>query len=199
MWIGLSGGIGCGKTTVAELLRQKGWGGIDADQLAHECLRESEIIVEVSKIFGKSVLGPGGELNRSEVAAQAFADRNKLSQLENLVHPCVQRKVQAKLNELRRGGKENIFYDVPLLFEKNMQNQFDGTICVVCERSDQLERLQKRSALKPAEALARISAQMPLGEKRKLADWIIENSGSLLELEKRVDNVIMEIKNKTKV
>src|SRR5688572_878381 len=134
LWIGLTGGLGTGKSTVAKILRQKGHLVVDADEMARLALDPAgKILTKVLDRFGAGMLGSDGNLDRSKLAAVVFADRALLTELEKLVHPEVRRLT---LEHRRRGeaeGREIAFYDVPLLFEKNMAGDFSKTVVVVAD------------------------------------------------------------------
>ncbi len=198
LWLGLTGGIACGKSTVAALLAKKGFAVLDADQMAHLCLQTPEAKRAVREIFGDDIF-IDGEVDRPSLGRRVFKNTDLLHQLEAILHPCVRQKIFAERTRLMGIGATKIIYDVPLLFEKNLQGDFDATICVVCSEDIQLARLMSRNGLSRKEASLRIQAQMPLPEKVKLADFVIENSGDLTTLEKRVADLILQIKNVTNV
>ena len=194
MWIGLTGGIACGKSAVTEYLRSKGLDVVDADELAHKALSRGESSYNsVVKEFGESVLAPDKSIDRKTLAAIVFNDKTKLLTLEQIVHPWVQTQVKAKRSALEVAGKTLAFYDVPLLYEKNLVAQFDQTIVVACDEKLQIERLNKRNGFSAEEARRRIAAQWPLVEKIKKANHVIYNNGSLEDLHKAVNSVLANI------
>lgn len=197
VWIGLTGGIACGKSAVTEYLRSKGLDVVDADELAHKALSRGESSYNsVVKEFGESVLAPDKSIDRKTLAGIVFNDKMKLLTLEQIVHPWVQTQVKAKRNALEVAGKTLAFYDVPLLYEKNLAAQFDQTIVVACDENLQIERLNRRNGFSVEEARRRIAAQWPLVEKIKKANHVIYNNGSLADLHNAVNSVLANISHK---
>jgi len=191
LWVGLSGGIACGKSTVAKILRTRGFAVIDADVIAREVVSQgSAAHAEIAQIFGADSISADGELNRSKVATHVFANRDQLRKLESIIHPLVRAKTEVLKQELMARGVPLAFYDVPLLFEKKMQGLFDRIIVVTSTPELQLSRLMARNHLTEAEAVKRISAQLPLAEKIAGADHVIENSGNTLALELAIDSLL---------
>ena len=191
LWVGLSGGIACGKSTVAKILRTRGFAVIDADVIAREVVSQgSAAHAEIVQIFGADSISADGELNRSKVATHVFANRDQLRKLESIIHPLVRAKTEVLKQELMARGVPLAFYDVPLLFEKKMQGLFDQIIVVTSTPELQLSRLMARNHLTEAEAVKRISAQLPLAEKIAGADHVIENSGNTLALELAIDSLL---------
>ena len=191
-WVGLTGGIGTGKSTVADILRQRSYEVIDADRIAREALDvSSPLFAEVMRVFGPAILNDQGEMNREKLAEIVFSDRQKKSELEDIVHPFVQKKVQERRSALESEGAKIVFYDLPLLFEKSLQNQFDKTVVVECDPKIQLQRIQARNPQWSLNEINnRIRNQLPLAEKVSAADYVIRNNGSLSDLDKQVDLLI---------
>lgn len=193
-WIGLTGGIACGKSAVAAHLRSKGWSVIDADVLAHAALSPGESSYQrVVQFFGSGIVNADKSIDRKALGTIVFADRSKLEYLEQVIHPWVQQQTQKKRKELEDAGATLAFYDVPLLFEKNLHSQFDEVIVVACDEALQVSRLQARNGFSVEEAKRRIAAQMPLLEKIKRTSHVIYNNGTLAELEAATDAVIAKI------
>jgi dephospho-CoA kinase len=191
LWYGLTGGLGTGKSTVASLIRSHGIPVIDADRLAKEVVEKGSIGLErVRQVFGPDILSPQGELDRSKMAEIVFARPDRLSQLEAIIHPLVQEAVLQQKNWLKDQGCPWAVYDVPLLFEKNLKKQFDGIITVAADEQQQIERVKKRNAWNDEEILKRIRVQVPMSEKIKLSDYVINNQGSLPDLEKQVASLV---------
>lgn len=194
-WIGLTGGIACGKSAVATYLRSKGLPVVDADELAHMALRPGESsYTQVVHFFGPGILNSDKTINRKTLGELVFSDKSKLDFLEKAIHPWVQAKTQQKRKELEASGAKIAFYDVPLLFEKNLQAQFDAVIVVSCEETLQIQRLQTRNGFSIDEAKKRISAQMPIKEKVAQTPHVIQNNGSLQDLAKNTEVVLAKIK-----
>ncbi|HRO67920.1 MAG TPA: dephospho-CoA kinase [Pseudobdellovibrionaceae bacterium] len=189
-WIGLTGGLGSGKSTVAAFLRSKGWPVIDADQIAHQVLaRGTPGLTKVLEEFGADLLLPSGELNRRELGMRVFGQPDRLLALEKIVHPLVQDEVQRQKQAFQQAGFQKAFYDVPLLFEKNIEG-FDAVVVVTSDADVIRSRLKRRNAWADAEIETRIGAQIPLGEKEKRADHVIRNDEGLKELEESVDRLL---------
>lgn len=195
-WIGLTGGIGTGKSTVADILRRRSYQVIDADQIAREALEtNSPVFSDVVRVFGPVILDDSGCIQRAKLAEIVFNEPSKKIELENIVHPFVQKKVQELKMLLAKEGAIVAFYDVPLLFEKKLQGQFDKTIVVSCEPEIQLQRIQKRNPQWSAEEInSRVLSQLPLITKVEKADYVIDNNGNLNELESQVEAVLESLK-----
>ncbi|MGP8249798.1 MAG: dephospho-CoA kinase [Candidatus Dormibacteria bacterium] len=186
--IGLTGGIASGKSTVAGMLAAKGAWIVDADQLARRVVGPgTPALSEIARSFGPDVIAADGSLDRSRLAELVFADESARQRLNAIVHPGVLELSQGEIREAQAAGAGVVVYDVPLLFETQRQKEFDGTLVVWVEPQAQLLRLRLRSDLSEADAMARIAAQMPLDRKRELADWVIDNSGTLEATRELVD------------
>lgn len=191
LWVGLTGGIASGKSTVSRLLRARGFAVIDADQLAREVVRPgTEGHREVVAAFGPDVVSASGELDRKRIGSLVFADPVKLQELERIIHPRVRARAQELRDELAAEGQRIAFYDVPLLFEKNMQSLFDRTVAVVCPPDVQVARLMSRDGLTLEEARKRLETQLPIATKATLADAVIRNDGDLAALELEVERFL---------
>ena len=193
-WIGLTGGIGSGKSTVAKMLRELGEPVIDADDLAHEVMAcGGTAYSDIVKLFGKGILNSAHEIDRKKLGNMVFSDKNLLKNLESIVHPRVRELSQKRRRELESRGFARAFYDVPLLFEKNLQNQFDTSVLVYCSESLQKQRIRERNGLNDEEIDRRLSAQIPIDEKRQRADFVIDNSGSLADLKSEVRKILSQL------
>lgn len=188
--IGLTGGMGCGKSTVGRYLESLGWGRVDSDAVVHELLAgDAETIGDVVAAFGSDVLLPDGGVDRAKVGALVFGSPDKLAQLESILHPRVRQRWEAALAS---GGDWVV--EIPLLFEKKLQKNVDLTVCVFCHSDTQVERLEKRG-MDRTQALARIGRQMPLSEKAELADHVLLNDGPPSYLAAQVDRLLSQLKN----
>jgi dephospho-CoA kinase len=184
--VGLTGGIASGKSTLAAALRELGAAVIDADALARDAVRRgSPALARIANEFGPGVLGPDGELDRKAMGARVFADPAARERLEAIVHPAVRAGVAAETARLAADGHALALYDVPLLFERGLDREVDGVVVVYAPPEVQLARLQARDGMTVAEARARLEAQMPIDEKARRADVVVDNSGDLASLRAR--------------
>lgn len=187
-WIGLTGGIATGKSTVAGLLKSLGHPVLDADAIAHQALVQgSPVIGEIVKAFGKNILS-GENVDRKKLGSIVFSDPAKRECLEQIVHPFVQSQVRKEREKLK--NHEWVFYDVPLLYEKNLQDQFDAVIVVASSREKQIERLKKRNFLSDIEIETRLNSQLPVEEKVKKANFVIWNNHGESELKKELEKIL---------
>jgi dephospho-CoA kinase len=190
--VGLTGGIGSGKTTVAELLRAKGAVILDADEYARRAVEAgSPALARVVERFGPEVLAADGSLDRERMAAVAFADPSARTDLEAIVHPEVARLFSEDL-ERYRGTDEVVVYVVPLLAERGLQDLFDVVVGVSAPEDLRVDRLRARGMAED-DARARIAAQLPEHERLAVADIVVANRGSLAGLEAEVDRLWAEL------
>jgi dephospho-CoA kinase len=176
--VGLTGGVATGKSTVAKMFKQCGAAVIDADQLAHDVVKPGKPAWrEIVKTFGKTILNTDRTLNRRELGSLVFGSRAKLRRLEHIIHPRVARE-QARLTKqaAKKDPHAVVIYDVPLLFEAGIDKRVDRTIVVTADRDTQIARLKKRNGLSRADAIRRITSQMPLSKKIRLADIVIDGT-----------------------
>ncbi len=187
--IGLTGGIASGKSVVAKLLEEKGAHLIDADTLAREAVEPGRPAwQEIVNWLGESVLLPNQTIDRVKLANLVFNDRRMLEKLNKIVHPWVGSRFIAISEEIKKREPDAILvYDIPLLIEAGMQKMVDHILLVYVPREVQIARLQQRNGLSRAEAELRLKAQMPLEDKRKHADTVIDNNGSLADTARQVD------------
>jgi dephospho-CoA kinase len=176
--LGLTGGIGSGKSMVALMFAQLGAAVIDADQLAREVVEPGEpALQEIAATFGRGVLLPDGRLNRGKLAGIIFADAAARARLNAITHPRIRERIDAAV-EARRSGPGLLIVDIPLLYENDRAGSVEKVIVVWVDPETQLRRLNERDGLTVAAAQQRIAAQMPLDAKRARADHVIDNSGS---------------------
>ena len=193
--VGLTGGIASGKSTVAEILARQGAAIINADVLAREVVEPGhQAWTEIVNTFGTAVLQPDRALDRQKLRAIIFDDPDARKKLESIIHPQVRALAEQRIREHAAAGYAVIVYEVPLLFEGNLQEWLRPVILVACDVDTQRKRLQSRDNLSAAQAQKHIEAQMSLEEKRRLADYVIENNGSLEDLERQVQAVLEKIK-----
>lgn len=178
--IGLTGGIASGKNTVARFLEQLGAVVIDADLLAREAVApDSPALAQIAGLFGRSVLLPDGNLDRHVMRDMVFADPEKRSQLEAILHPAIKSLAELRLAELRKAGTEVAVYMAPLLIEAGATDRVDEVWVVTVRPEIQLERLMARDQCSREQAGQIVAAQMPLREKEHYGVVVIDNSGDL--------------------
>jgi dephospho-CoA kinase len=177
--VGLTGGIATGKSTVSTLLRQLGCEIIDADLLAREVVEPGQpawttIVAE----FGQGVVTAGGTLDRKKLGAIVFAHPERRRRLEAITHPAIRERFQARLDELaERGFTGLVVFDAAVMIESGNYKNMDRLVVVVTDEPTQMARLRGRDGTEDAEGRRKIASQMPLAEKAKLADYVIDNSG----------------------
>jgi len=187
--VGLTGGIGSGKSTVARLLEKRGAVVFDADLLAREAVEPGTPgHAAVIERFGADVLAPGGELDREALASIVFADPSARRDLEEIVHPEV-RRLFAEGSEAHRDTDRVVVFSAPLLVETGMHTAFEVLVVVSATVATQIERLMHQRGMSEPSIRARIDAQAPLEDKAAAADFLVDNEGSLDELESQVDRL----------
>jgi dephospho-CoA kinase len=188
--VGLTGNIGSGKSTVAQLLSERGATIIDADVLARRAVEVGTAAHKaIVERWGTSILEPSGMLDRAALRRIVFSEPSELEQLNALVHPEVERMRAALVEQARLRGDKLVVCDIPLLFERRMTDVFDKIVLVDAPRPVRLERLVRERGLRETEAMAMIVAQMPAELKGARADFVIDNAGTLAQLDARVAEV----------
>ncbi len=186
--IGLTGSIAAGKSTVSKRLQELGAYVIDADAVSRELSEKgSPVLHEIQSAFGDGVIAPDGALDRALLSRIVFADEAQRKKLEAILHPAIKRRMREM--EDAQAGAERVVYDVPLLFESGMDAQMDEIWVVDAPRETRIRRLEERNGLDREQAERRIRAQMPDEEKRRRADVLIENDGTIEELIRKVDDL----------
>lgn len=192
--IGLTGGIGTGKSAVAAVLRELGATVIDADEATRAVqARGSEGLRLLVEEFGPDIVTPDGELDRPRLADLAFRDAEARQRLNAIVHPLVRQWMAERQQEAVERGDPAVVMDIPLLFEARGADAFETVLLVYAPEELQLRRLTELRGMSEEQARARIGAQMPIEQKRRLATYVIENTGSLDELRRRVRDVWAEL------
>ena len=191
---GLTGGIASGKSVVAARLRARGVAVIDADQLARDAVAAGTAgLAEVVKAFGAGVLAADGALDRKKLAAEVFADDGKRKTLNGIVHPVVTMLTFKRAAELRDEGRVLACYEAALIVENGVADAFRPLVVVAAPEDVQIARACARDGASEGDVRGRLRAQMPLGEKVRVADFVIENAGSLADLERRTDEVLTAV------
>ncbi len=191
---GLTGGIGSGKSTVAEFFRNAGVPIVDADALARRVVTPgSPGLLALVGLFGPEILLPSGELDRRALAARVFSSDAERELLNGIVHPLVRREAEREFARLSEEGHRVVGYDVPLLFETGQEENFRPVVVVSVPEPAQVARVVRRDGLSEDEAEARVEAQLPLSEKASRADFVIDNSGTLDETERSTLGVLREL------
>lgn len=188
--IGLTGGIGSGKSTVAQLLEQQGWVLVDADRIARDIVEPGQpALTELADAFGQDILLPNGSLDRGLLASRAFASREKTDLLNSITHPRIQEETQARFEAARQGGADFVVYDMPLLVDKGLHKDMDATIVVDVDVEERVRRLVEYRGLDEGDARRRIAAQIPDDVRRAAADFVIDNNGPREALDAQVAGV----------
>lgn len=189
--VGLTGGIACGKSTVAQMFVDLGAHLIDFDRLAHLVQEPGKpAYEEVVNRFGEEILQSDKKIDRVKLGNIVFSNKKKMVELNNIVHPSVYQEWNIRLDRIRVKEKHAIVLsDVPLLFEGGMQHLFDLTLLVLIAPEEQIRRLCIRNRLSEEEAKKRLKSQMPIKQKIKLADIVIDNEGSVSDTEKKVKQI----------
>ena len=189
--IGITGGIASGKSLITKSLIEEGYYVIDTDKIAHQLLKDANIIEEIIRTFGDEVY-VDGVVNRKILGSIIFQDKNKQQKLNNIIHPLVIEEVEHLLSITTEALE---FVDVPLLFESGMEEMMDYVIVVSVSPNIQLERLMRRDHITKEYALNKINMQMPLSDKIKLADYIIDNNDGIEDTLSQLDIIIRRVKN----
>lgn len=189
--VGLTGGIATGKSTVAKMFVELGAHLVDTDQLARQAVQPgSPALGEIQAAFGPGVLGPDGGLDRRGLRERVFGDERARARLNAIVHPRVGELVDAELRRLEAldpGGV--VLIDVPLLFETNWRGRYAAVVLVYAPAASQVERLMARDKVSRQGALTALTAQMDIEEKRRLAQFVVDNSGGMEETQTQVEAV----------
>lgn len=187
MIIGLTGSIASGKSTVSNMLSEKGLPIVDADLIARQVVEPGTAVMQqIEEAFGKDVIHPDGTLNREQLGAIIFDNAEKRDRLNNIMHPAIRAEMLRQKEAYIKAGEKTVIMDIPLLFESNLQSYVEKIIVVAVTPPVQKERLMKRNGLTDEEATARISSQIPVAEKVEVADAVIDNDGTIEETRKQL-------------
>jgi len=194
--VGLTGGIATGKSTVAKMFKRCGAIVIDADELAREVVEPGKPAWHaIVNTFGRQVVRPDRSLDRHVLGAMVFQNRSKLRQLERIIHPRVAREQQRIVRRIaKRKPHAVVIYEVPLLFEAGVDKRVDKIIVVTADRYTQIARLKKRNGLSRAEAIRRISSQMPLAKKVQRADHVLNGTLPRPSLSRHIGQLLKNLR-----
>ena len=199
MIIGLTGGIGTGKSTVSRKLRERGYPVIDLDVISREVIEYPEVIDELVRNFGNEILenqnNTSGKksISRNKLRQTVFKEEKKVSVLNSIMHPPIVEEMRRQIEELRKSYK-TVFVEVQLLFEAKLEKEFDIIVLVYADKKTQLERVLKRDGRSEGEVQQIINAQMDMTEKRRLSNYIIENNGDSEMLDLEIEKFIKKLK-----
>lgn len=191
--IGLTGPTGAGKSSVSKVFSESGFAVVNADEVAHNALLDTECIRRLVSAFGKEILCDDNSINRKALAKAAFATKENTRTLNSITHPVIIRLSEDKFTNLADAGYKNIIFDAPTLFEAGMDKDCDLIISVICPLDERIKRIIKRDNITRDEALARINAQKDNTFYTERSDFVIENNGDIETLTKRTEEIIKEI------
>ena len=194
--VGLTGGIATGKSTVAQMFKRCGAVIIDADQLARDVVRRGKPAWrEIVKVFGDDVLNQDGSIDRHALGTIVFHNRQKLRRLEHIIHPRVAREEQRLARRIaKRAPHAVVVYEVPLLFESGAHQRVDTIVVVTADRETQIARLKHRNGMTRTEALRRIKSQMPLAQKVRGADVVLDGTGDKTLVRKEIRRLMQNFR-----
>lgn len=195
--IGLTGGIGTGKSTVSDYLRKKGCIILDADEISRKMTEAGmPALLIIQNVFGDEVINTDGSLNRHKLGDIVFNDKDKLQKLQQIITTEVVDNINSKLSQLQSENCDNIVViDAPLLFECGMENIADENWLVITDMSIRIKRVKERDNLSEEQIIARINNQMSQEDKEKISDYILDNSGSLQQLYEQIDEKLERLKD----
>lgn len=198
MIIGLTGGIGTGKSTVSRKLRERGYPVIDLDVISREVIEYPEVIDELVRNFGNEILenqnNTSGKksISRNKLRQTVFKEEKKVSVLNSIMHPPIVEEMRRQIEELRKSYK-TVFVEVQLLFEAKLEKEFDIIVLVYADKKTQLERVLKRDGRSEGEVQQIINAQMDMTEKQRVSNYIIENNGDSEMLDLEIEKFIKKL------
>ncbi|UNU76076.1 dephospho-CoA kinase [Corynebacterium pseudodiphtheriticum] len=197
--IGLTGGIGSGKSTVARILQEHGFPIVDADLIAREIVEPGQpALAELAKEFGEAILNADGSLDRGLLASRAFTTKDTTQRLNDITHPRINQRTQELFDEARENGAEAVIYDMPLLIDKGLNKDMDATIVVHAAEHVRLERLTTKRGLDVDDVRRRINAQIDDETRKQYADILLDNNGTEEDLTQQIAQAVDKIKQLTK-
>ena len=194
--VGLTGNIGCGKSSLSNIFINEGINIVDADIIARQIYDDEKLLNKVYETFGTDIKNEDGSLNRKALGRIVFSNDEKLIQLNKLTHPVIRQRVSDEIEEYKSQNEEIVILDAALLVESDYLNFIDKLLVVTCKENIQIERIIARDNCSIEEALGRIKSQMSQENKVKYADYVIDNSATLSELRKKAFIFMNYIKEK---
>jgi len=204
MVIGLTGGIGTGKSTISQILREKKFPVIDLDVISHEIIKFPKVIKKIVENFGKEILENSSnfenknneiQVSREKLGKIIFENREKRLLLNSIMHPEILRVMREQVSKYKKNNKI-VFVEIQLLFEVQWEKEFDYILLVSAKKSTQIRRILERDNRSENDALNIINSQMSLEEKRKRSDFVIENDGNIEELKEKIDTFLEYLETK---
>lgn len=204
MVIGLTGGIGTGKSTISQILREKKFPVIDLDVISHEIIKFPKVIKKIVENFGKEILENSSnfenknneiQVSREKLGKIIFENREKRLLLNSIMHPEILRVMREQVSKYKKNNKI-VFVEIQLLFEVQWGKEFDYILLVSAKKSTQIRRILERDNRSENDALNIINSQMSLEEKRKRSDFVIENDGNIEELKEKIDTFLEYLETK---
>ena len=204
MVIGLTGGIGTGKSTVSQILQEKKFPVIDLDTISHEVIKIPKVIEKILENFGKEVLENSGNfenennairISREKLGKIIFENKEKRLLLNSIMHPEILHTMREQISKYKKNNKI-IFVEIQLLFEVQWEKEFDYILLISAKKSTQIRRILERDKRSENDALNIINSQMPLDEKKKRSDFVIENDGNIEELKEKIDKFLEYLETK---
>ncbi len=192
--LGLTGSIGCGKSSLSNILKDNNIDIIDADIISRKIFEDEKLLALAFEHFGDSIKNKDGSLNRKALGNIVFNDDNKLIELNNLTHPKIKEKILNEIEKAKLYNKYIVAIDAPLLIEGGYLDIVDKVLVITCNEDIQVNRIQKRDNCTKEEALSRISSQISQEDKVKYADYVLDNSGDLKELKEKTNEFLLYMK-----
>jgi dephospho-CoA kinase len=190
---GLTGGVGMGKSTAAQFLRERGAQIMDTDELARQLVQSGQpALMEIQAVFGKSIVAPDGRLRRDELAQIVFTDPDARKKLEAILHPRIRKRWLAQIETWRGENRALAVVVIPLLFETQAESGFDKIICVACSAAAQQERVRARGWT-PEQIQQRLDAQWPVDQKIARADFVVWTGGPLAVHAQQIEQVLQKL------
>ena len=204
MVIGLTGGIGTGKSTVSQILREKKFPVIDLDTISHEVIKIPKVIEKIVENFGKEVLENSGNfenknnairISREKLGKIIFENKEKRLLLNSIMHPEILHTMREQISKYKKNNKI-IFVEIQLLFEVQWEKEFDYILLISAKKSTQIRRILERDKRSEIDALNIINSQLSLDEKKKRSNFVIENDGNIEELKEKIDKFLEYLETK---